>query len=302
MKIPTDKEITRINLVYHDKIAGVYDTYEEQNHPKVKELYTEFFRNIFAYFQKKGRRKLKILDVGCGTGYLEEFLIPYKNVKCKMKNGNPEPEIELEILGIDVSGKMLDIARKKYPDVHFRKMDIYDLPKKNKYDLVVENAFLHHLKDYRKCLDDMTRLVKGDGAVFLGAEPNYFCYRYLSIPKWLLRNIFPDRRKMKDDKKNIEALAEYQMYFGNGINPLTLRDYFKKNGFRDIKIRFSSREFVAGLADRIGIRLIDIMPNFMLDSTGIMSRIFYMWGIKNQRSKTKDQILNQSKKTGSFKF
>lgn len=264
MKIPTDLEITRINLVYHDKIAGVYDTYEEQNHPKVKQIYRECFENIFAYFQTKGRKKLKILDVGCGTGYLEEFLASGVN----------------DVLGIDVSGKMLDIARKKYPEVNFRKIDIYDLSGREKYDLVVENAFLHHLKDYRKCLDDMAGLVKSDGAIFMGGEPNYFCYRYLSFPKWLLRNIFPDKRKMKNEHKDMEAFAEYQMYFGNGINPFSVRDYFTEKGFRDIKIRFSSREFVAGLADRTGLRLIDYLPNFMLDSSGALSRIFYLWAIK----------------------
>lgn len=259
------REITQINAKYHDAISFVYDTYQEQNHPKVLNLYDNFFKDIFTYFDRLQIKKLNILDIGCGTGYLEQFLKPEKH----------------NILGIDVSKKLLAKAKTKYPAVTFRLQDAYSL-KDGSYDLVVENSVLHHLKDYETILEKMTLLLKPNGCILLGAEPNYYCYRYLSILKMLVRNIFPDKRKLKtkEVKRKLERFAEYHMYFSDGMNPFEIKKFFLKKGFQKVELILSSREFFAGIIDRMNLRIVDYIPNFLLDSTGLFSRIFYIVAYK----------------------
>ena len=58
--------------------------------------------------QRTGLRKgLRILDIGCGTGVLESYLLPYS---------------PLQIVGVDISPGMIEKARSKYatPIVDFR--------------------------------------------------------------------------------------------------------------------------------------------------------------------------------------
>jgi len=246
------KEISKINADYHDIISTFYDTYQEQNDPKVKALYRNFFQKIFTYFKKRGTKKLRILDIGCGTGYLEQYLMPEHH----------------KIIGIDVSKKLLEIAKKKFPTVEYKLQDAYSL-RDGSYDLIVENSVLHHIKDYKKILAKMVHLLKPHGCIFLGAEPNYFCYRYLSFFKNIFRKYLPDKRELKTPfiKESYEKYAEYHMYFSDGFKHYELRKFFLKKGFKNVEITFSSREFFAGISDRVKIKVIDYIPNILMDST-----------------------------------
>ena len=60
------------------------------------------------------RKGLRILDIGCGTGVLESYLLPYS---------------PLQIVGVDISPGMIEKARSKYatPIVDFRCQDVRDI-------------------------------------------------------------------------------------------------------------------------------------------------------------------------------
>ena len=60
------------------------------------------------------RKGLRILDIGCGTGVLESYLLPYS---------------PLQIVGVDISPEMIEKARSKYatPIVDFRCQDVRDI-------------------------------------------------------------------------------------------------------------------------------------------------------------------------------
>lgn len=262
----TNAQISQKNKIYHDLIAKHYDKYQEVYHPKVKALYQELLVQVFSGPNFDSKKRLNILDIGCGTGYLEQYLRPETN----------------RIKGIDISSGMLKIARKKFPSVRYVKADVFQTDINEKYDLIVENAFLHHLKDYYTVINRVSSHLSPKGCVFFGGEPNYYCYHYLSFLKNILRQHSPDYRAGKTDKvkDSLEKYAEYQMYFSDGINPYKLKQHLLDLGFKKVMIKFSSREFVAGLIDRWDLRLIDVVPNFLLDSTGILSRIFYLTAYK----------------------
>jgi SAM-dependent methyltransferase len=78
-----------------------------------------------------------ILDVGCGNGVMFEMI--------------RERRLDLDYLGIDVTERLLQVARQLFPaDAHrFRQMSLYDLKKlRRKFDAVVCRHVLEHLPDY----------------------------------------------------------------------------------------------------------------------------------------------------------
>jgi ubiquinone/menaquinone biosynthesis C-methylase UbiE len=86
-----------------------------------------------------------ILDVGCGEGYLEELIIQ-RGIKAK-------------IVGIDISDKALQIARRKSPQAVFQEGDIYNLPfQDSQFDLVLAVEVLEHLQNPMKALLEIKRV------------------------------------------------------------------------------------------------------------------------------------------------
>lgn len=86
---------------------------------------------ICTIFKEQIQNK-KILDIGCGTGVLTKFLL---NLNAK------------EIWGIDISPKMIEIAKKKFSEnkiCHFICEDILSYNSKNKFDtIIIYNAYPH---------------------------------------------------------------------------------------------------------------------------------------------------------------
>ena len=75
----------------------------------------------------------KILDIACGTGVLEEFLLSH----------NPN-----SILAVDLSEKMIEKAKSKYDDsrIKFLCENIFNI-KDEKFDfIIIYNAFPHFLE------------------------------------------------------------------------------------------------------------------------------------------------------------
>ncbi|OIO38213.1 MAG: methyltransferase type 11 [Candidatus Omnitrophica bacterium CG1_02_49_16] len=99
----------------------------------------------------------KVLDVACGTGALEQLLV----------RSHPGQSIS----GIDISEKMLSIARHKlsaYPRVAFFKASAsaISFPKET-FDVVVcANAF-HYFENPLACLIEMKRVLKRGGRIVI---------------------------------------------------------------------------------------------------------------------------------------
>jgi len=102
----------------------------------------------------------KILDLGCGNGNLTLYI----------KNKG------LNIVGVDKSQELLDIAKKKCK-AQFVKADMTELPfKDNEFDCILAIAIFHHLETEEariKALDEMKRVLKPDGRIFLSVWAKY---------------------------------------------------------------------------------------------------------------------------------
>lgn len=91
--------------------------------------------------------KEHILDLGCGTGDIARKL----------------HEMDVHVVGVDYSENMIQQARAKYPDIHFKVQDIVSLDFKEQFDAVYSNAVLHWIKHPKQALECIYASLKKEG-------------------------------------------------------------------------------------------------------------------------------------------
>ena len=101
----------------------------------------------------------KVLELGCGTGQLTNYLGIGKN---------------RTIVGLDLSYNSLRIAedfrtKASINNTKFIRADILDLPfKENQFDLVVANGVLHHTRDTWLSLSKASKMIAPNGLIIIG--------------------------------------------------------------------------------------------------------------------------------------
>ncbi len=107
-------------IAYFDRIA-------EQTAKRKLNLY--YKRQIVRYCDYFSHDEFSVLEIGCGTGRL------IGSIKGKNR------------VGIDFSSKMLDQARKNYPDVEFLEMQAEEIQMDRKFDLIIISDLVGYLDD-----------------------------------------------------------------------------------------------------------------------------------------------------------
>lgn len=96
----------------------------------------------------------RILDVGCAAG---------RDCRIFKDSG-------LNVVGIDLSEKLLEIAKQNNPDIEFKNADIRKIPYPNSnFDGLWVNAVFHHLdrKEMITVLKEFRRVLKSNGILFI---------------------------------------------------------------------------------------------------------------------------------------
>lgn len=91
------------------------------------------------------------LDIGCGSGILAFELAQYYD----------------NVIAVDLSAKMLDIARKKRsaPNIEYIQMDASKLAIDRKFDLIVSATTFHHLPNLPASLAAIKKLLNPHGKI-----------------------------------------------------------------------------------------------------------------------------------------
>ncbi|MBW1849196.1 MAG: glycosyltransferase [Deltaproteobacteria bacterium] len=117
----------------------------------------EKWREKGAYYHKQLEKYLRylipsnssVIEIGCGTGDLLAALNP--------KIG----------LGIDISPKMIEVARKKFPHLEFETGDFEDLQIGEKFDYVVSVETIGHVDDIQLAFKELHKVCKPETRVII---------------------------------------------------------------------------------------------------------------------------------------
>lgn len=151
---------------------------------------------------KDTKKKLKVLDLGCGGGNVDGFL----------KSNFPH----WDVTGIDVSGKALEIARKNFPKVKFLKRGVENLGFKPKsFDLVISLDTMEHFDNPLKVAGSVLNLLKDNGMFFVAIPlekqfPSFY---------WIMNKLGLDKAK----RASVGHI--------NVLNNKEITSLFKKAGF-----------------------------------------------------------------------
>lgn len=160
-----------------------------------------------------------ILDLCTGTGDLTGIL--------------KEEYPEAKIIGVDFSSKMLEIARKKHPNIEFLEADCTQLPFEDEnFDLCTISFGLRNIEDMDKALGEIYRVLK-KGGYFINLDLgkpnkffNFFLKPYMFLWVSFLGKIF------HGDETPYHYLAASNEHFPAQMELVKI---FQKMGFTEIK-------------------------------------------------------------------
>ncbi len=112
---------------------------------------------------------LKVLDLGCGYG---EHCTLFKKMGAK------------KVVGVDLSEKMLQVAKQENPDIEFVRADISDLSFiKEKFDVVFSSLTLHYIKNFPKLANQVYDILK-KGGYFVFSQEHPLSTAPINGPTW----------------------------------------------------------------------------------------------------------------------
>ncbi|BAY08804.1 class I SAM-dependent methyltransferase [Calothrix sp. NIES-2098] len=132
----------------YDQLAAVYDL-----------RWKSYITNTLSFLKNWAEISPTdtILDVACGTGEFERLMLAEYSSQ--------------QIVGVDISDKMLAIAKQKfsaYPQVSFQIASASNLPFDNdSFDVIVSANAFHYFDAPLAALKEMRRVLKPDGKVII---------------------------------------------------------------------------------------------------------------------------------------
>lgn len=138
-----------------DVVQKTIETYE-QTADLYNSLYPDVNKKNIDFFIKQLKGK-NILDIGCGTGRDAEYFV---------NKG-------LDVVGIDLSDRFIDISRAKVPNAKFIKMDMrnIDFPLES-FDGIWSMASLLHIPKIEaiNTIKQLRKVLKTNGIIYISVK------------------------------------------------------------------------------------------------------------------------------------
>ena len=200
-----DKNPNKIKQLFNE-IAPYYDFINN-----IISFFTHYFIKTLAIKDLKIKNNSKMLDLASGSGDITKIVSKYYP--------------KTDIIGLDISDKMLNIAGKKNPNNKFILGDILNLPfKNNEFNYITIFFGLRNIENRTRAINEIYRVLKNDG-LFLHldfGEDNFLS----GIFDFLVPLI---ARLLGKNKKHYEYLIQSKKDYPK---PDDLIQEFKQAGFK----------------------------------------------------------------------
>ena len=167
-----------------------------------------------------------ILDMGCGEGTRLNLLA---------KKGQ-------KAVGIDISGKAIELAKKKYPKLDFKQGNLEKLPFRNEcFDLVYSAFVFEHLDNPEKVLKEGLRILRKGGRFLVvapnfgapnRASPSFKGNRAVKLIREFFLDVFPKSGLNWDKVEPIATRKKYEIDWDTTVEPYigSLITFLQKKG------------------------------------------------------------------------
>jgi 2-polyprenyl-3-methyl-5-hydroxy-6-metoxy-1,4-benzoquinol methylase len=121
---------------------------------------------VLGWFDRIGRQDLKILEVGCGSGWFSPQLVRFGTVTAT-----------------DLSGEVLERSAKRWPSVSFAAGDFMALDfGRETFDAIVTLEVLSHVFDQKAFIHKLAGHLRPGGHLMLATQNRPVLEKYNSIP------------------------------------------------------------------------------------------------------------------------
>lgn len=208
-----------------------------------------------------GGAQSRILDLGCGTGYL---YLPF------LKRG-------FRMQGVDLSAELISILEDLIPphlktSSNLQVSDVLEFAERDatQYDAVVLSALLHHLYDYDQLIKTYCRKIRPGGVMLIFFEPlkqaiasplRYALHKALSRCEEIFYKMEMAVRGIPLFEEDYH-LSDYQRQFG-GIDPVRLVEVARTEGMEVLELKkYCARRY--GLSAFIANQVLGTQNTFNL--------------------------------------
>jgi 2-polyprenyl-3-methyl-5-hydroxy-6-metoxy-1,4-benzoquinol methylase len=222
-------------------------------------IYNEFLE-MPATFELMGNIKGKeVLDIGCGPGIYAKKMA----------------KIGARVKGFDITPKMIEIAKREYPELDLRIGSVYNIPFDEKFDIAIAPLVIEHLEDWNKVFREVNKVLKKGGCfIFSIGNP-----------------VFDITKRTNKSKPFIR---EFENYFKEKKRYSTWRDIFYKKHVRDVRMTYYHKTYETVIKTIIsnGFEIIDYKDCFPSKESkrlfpkeyNILSKVpfFCVWKVKKK--------------------
>jgi 2-polyprenyl-3-methyl-5-hydroxy-6-metoxy-1,4-benzoquinol methylase len=241
------QQAVEANIKVHTALVDDYNNgphFNMENKVLVRSIILEIQKELI----KKNGTSLKLLDMGCGTGFIIDL----------------SKDLFSEVYGIDATEAMLKKVDTSYGNIVLHKGIVEDTPFKTEmFDLVTAYSFMDHLADCEVFLNEVYRLIKPNGVFFSDLNPNRDYWQGLSLVD-----------QMEGVEKSETVLREIRHVTHNdqvlvSETGLDLETVKKCESYKSIKSGFSLIEITA-LAKKIGFKDCHVTPHWFMGEAKIL--------------------------------
>ena len=179
-----------MNIVeeFFDKHAENWDSYAQKN---VQEL-NDLLKDVAI---KKGD---KVLDLACGTGVITNLLYN---------------KTQTDLYAIDISKKMIEIAKKKnnQPNIHFQAIDFLNYKEIDFDAIILFDAYPHFL-DVIKFKNQVSKALKSGGILYIihDCGRDELNNHHMTFAKDVSRLLLPPIEEAKQYRDNFDVIKAFE--------------------------------------------------------------------------------------------